>query len=441
MATSTFEKSSAFSGLFADLLPAFLLRKFLRLFAPAKRRPANLSAPELLRCLVFHFLLGAGKLSEHVKLLTGTKISDKALCDRRKNIPLPVFELILEAALKPKADPQKHPEAFWRGLRLCSLDGTKFSLSNTPAIQKNLKKAKARRGEAAFAQIGACVLLETGLHNPMGAQVGADGESEMALARPLVEKLPEQSLLLLDRYYGHGEMISLFREVHPEGSGRHFLMRVKGNLKARTVEVLPDGSALVEVKGPGRKWVVREVRGQATRGGRSAPVRLWSSLLDWREYPALELLRAYGRRWEQEGFYREMKVDWRKGGLLLSHTPLTAAQEVAAIALGSAILAEERLRAAEKGEKEVLRISFAKTLENVKALWRVIECGRGILSREQVGQLTQRVLKHIAECAVSPRRERSCPRKVRQPVSGWPRLLENSDENGPWEYSIIPAIS
>jgi hypothetical protein len=441
MAISIPQSSSVFSGLFDQLISPGKLRGHLNRFAPAKRRPPKIPTPSLFRCLVFHFLCGVGTLSEHMKLLTGKKISDKAIADRRKNIPLPVFELILEEALRPKADPKLHPEAFWKGLGLFSIDGTQFSVSNAPALQKNLKKARTRRGKAAFPKIGACALLESGLHNPVAAQVGADGESEMALARPLLEKLPQKSLCLLDRYYGCGEIISLFREVHAEDSGRHFLVRVKASLKARVLEALPDGSALVEIQCGGQKRVVREIKGQATRaGGKSAAVRLWTSLLDWEEYPALELLETYGKRWEQEGFYREWKADWRKGRLLLSHTPLTAAQEVAAMVLGCAILTEERMKAARKGEKPVLAISFAKTLENIKALWRVVELGRGILSREQIGKLTRRTLRHIGESAVWNKRQRSCARKVRQPVKGWPRLVENSYEKGPVTCEILPIM-
>jgi hypothetical protein len=34
-------------------------------------------------------------------------------------------------------------------------------------------------------------------------------------------------------------------------------------------------------------------------------------LLEWRRYPAGELLALYARRWEQELFYKELKVDMR----------------------------------------------------------------------------------------------------------------------------------
>jgi hypothetical protein len=44
----------------------------------------------------------------------------------------------LSAALKPKADPARHPDAFYQGLRLCGIDGSTFSVANTPQIKKRM---------------------------------------------------------------------------------------------------------------------------------------------------------------------------------------------------------------------------------------------------------------------------------------------------------------
>jgi hypothetical protein len=107
---------------------------------------------------------------------------------------------------------------------------------------------------------------------------------------------------------------------------RHFLVRVKKKLKRRFLEAYPDGSALVEITSGKDTRLVRELVGRVQRGGRGCgtTVRLWTSLLDWRRHPAAELLALYARRWEQEVFYKELKVDIRSTPYLQSHTPLTA---------------------------------------------------------------------------------------------------------------------
>jgi hypothetical protein len=384
--------------------------------------------------MVFHTVAEAGTLAQHVKQLTGKNITDGALAQRRALMPAAVFEELMGAALKPKADPIGHPDAFYHGLRLCGVDGSLFSVSNTPQVKKQMGKARSRRGRAAFPKVGAAVLVELGLHNPLAAALGAKGESEMTLARQVLSAQPARSLLLGDRYYG---VAAVLVDLSAEQE-RHFLVRVKTNLKRRFLESYPDGSALVEIGSGKNKRLVREILGKVQRTGRGAAttVLLWTSLLDWRQHPASELLALYGRRWEQEIFYKELKVDTRSTPRLQSHTPLTAIQEIATLILAYAVLVNYRVEAAAVGQVGVLRISFLKTLQVVQGLWQFLEVTSDMLTPAQVSLVVRRSLKRIADMAIPKRRARSCPRKLRQPVSSWPRLRKNTYGKGPVNYSI-----
>ena len=267
-----------FPSLFHGFLPRKLLHELFESLGPARRCPPKLSAPDLIGGLVFHFLAGPGKFSAHIKELTDIDISDAAPSERRSAVPFVVFEELMALALAPKATEDLHPEAFYQGLRLCGLDGSCLPISNTPQVKGQMTKAKSRRAKAAFAQIGVAVMVELGLRNPIAASIGTRNQSEMSLARPLVEKLPEKSLLIEDRYYGVPKELVRFREVHPEGD-RHFLARVRRNIRCRVLEVYPDGSALVEIHSEGGSLLVREVRGRVGRGKSPASeVRLWTSL-------------------------------------------------------------------------------------------------------------------------------------------------------------------
>ena len=432
--------SSTFKELFRTFLPAKIIRRWFDLLGPAKRRPPKISAQELIMGLVFHVLAGAGTLAEHVRQLTRKTITDGALSQRRTSLAWQIFETILEAALRPKAQEKKHPEAFYHGLRLCGLDGSCFSVANTPQVKKSMRKAATRRHKAAFAKVGVAVLVELGLHNPIAAAIGPSGESEMVLSRQLLDRLPDQSLLISDRYYGVPVLLIDFKEIHP--TGREFLVRAKSNLKRRVLETYPDGSALVEIRAGKKRLLVREIVGQVRRGkGSWSQVRLWTSLLDWKKHPAGELLALYARRWEQESFYRELKVDMRSAELVQSHTPLTAAQEIAALIMAYAILVEERIKAAKVGEVPVLRISFLKTLEAVRGLWHFLEVTEDLLDARAVRLAVRRTMRRIAEAAIPKRRQRSCPRALRQPVSSWPRLLKNRSVQGAPEYNLIPLTA
>jgi hypothetical protein len=426
--------AATFRALFRELFSPQSVYASLRACGVRRRRPPALSAFELIGSLVFHGVAGPGKLSQHVKQFCDQDITDGALSQRRALLPVRIFEGMMEAALQPKADAGKHPEAFYQGLRLCGLDGSTFSVTNTPQVKKRMKKARSRRGRAAFAKVGVAVMVELGLHNPLGAALGSEGESEMVLAKRVVASQPEQSLLISDRYYG---IAALLVDLPAEGQ-RHFLVRVKANLKRRLLEVLPDGSALVEIAAGQKKRQVREILGRVKRGQGVGftTVRLWTSLLDWKRYPAQELLAQYGRRWEQEIFYKELKVDMRSTPYLQSHTPLTAMQEIAALILAYAVLVDYRIEAAKVGEVGVLRISFLKTFELVQGLWQFLEVSADLLGPDKIRLVVRRTLRQIADAAIAKRRRRSCPRALRQPVSSWPRLRKNTYQNGPIEYSV-----
>lgn len=440
---NTSQDPSDFCAAFSALISNSRLGAILRQHGPAKRCPATVKANCVVRALVFHLLRGTGTLTENLQLLHQKSLSASSMSERRQNLPWKVFHTIMEGALGPKAREDKNPGAFYRGWRLVAIDGTQFSISNTPQILSSLSKAASRRMKAAFAKIGAAVLVELGIHNPLAAEIGQEGESEMVLAKRLLDRLPEKSLLIADRLYGVGAFLSVLVAAFAQNPCA-FLVRIRGNLKPRLVKKLADGSALVEIKAKkgSKPLLVREVLGRVRRPkGPWVDVRFWTNLLDHKNYPAKELLALYARRWEQELMYRQLKIDMRQSPLLGSHTVHTAAQEVAALVLAHALVAQTRIQAASETGDEVLRISFAKTLALVRSLWVTLAAGAGIISQKQAAALTQRVLDHLAETLLPPRRKRSCPRKVRQPVSSWPRLTENFYSVGETEHKLLKAYA
>ena len=95
-----------------------------------------------------------------------------------------------------------------------------------------------------------------------------------------------------------------------------------------------------------------------------------------------------------------------------------------------------RVAAAAVGEVGVLRISFMKTLQVVQGLWQFLTLAADLLTVAQLRLIVRRGLRRIAAMAVPKRRQRSCPRALRQPVSRWPRLRKNIYRKGALEYSL-----
>jgi hypothetical protein len=399
---------------------------------------------QLLQALTFHVMQGAGTLAEHFFELFQEPLANSSWSDRRIRLPWEVFADLMRRALRPIATRRQQRDAFWRGWRLTALDGTQYSVTNTPQIAATTTKAKSRRGRAAFAKISVNVLLELGLHNPLAAGIGRQGESEWALARQMLAHLPRRALLLGDRLYGVPAFI-IHAGAACQRVGSHFLFRIPRHLTAQVIRRLPDGSRRLRaaVREKGRPshieaWLdLREIRVQVGRQGfRPQALRLWTSLLNPRTAPALELAKLYAARWEHELYFREAKRVLRQTDVLQSHTVVTAAQEIAAIILATALLARERARAA-AGQVPALRVKFGVVLAIVRSQWFFLGPCEDLLTDSQKDQIVQRGQALMRRCVTTKRRARSNPRAVRQPVRKWPRLMQTHSVEGPWQFKIV----
>jgi hypothetical protein len=406
-------------------------------------RPAHqLSRGQLLVSILFHYTVTwAGSLAEHLFWLMGIAMSAGTLSERRQALPVSVFEDLLGRMLRPlKLD---SPQARYQRWRLVAVDGVSFSLPNTPAVQRQCRKGGNQKGKAAFAKLQGAALVELVMHNPLAARLGWKGESEWKLAQGLLDHLPPSCLLLADRLYGCGAfLLAAWQRLEPRGG--HFLVRVKQGLKAvRTIRRLADGSRIVEIQGldpqgTGRveRMQVREIQARIQRRGhRVVALRLWTSLLDAAQAPARELVRLYVSRWEQELYFRELKRELGVNDLLQSQTPETAAQEVAAMIIGSSLIAEERSQL-RPGEELSHRISFLKLWETLEPLWLTLLLGADILTETQKQQLSQRFHAVASRRLMQKKRIRSCPRAMRQPIQPWPRKRNQRSSTTPLTVRI-----
>ena len=414
--------------------------------SPRGRRAHRLSRGQLLLGILFHYTLGcAGTLAEHLFMWSGIQMAPSSLSQRRQALPMGVFEELLRRILRPLATVSA--AAFYQGLRLVAIDGVTYSVGNHRSVNRRLSKSKNQKGEGGFAKLRCSVLLELLHHNPLGARIGTEGQSEWSLSLGLLESLPQRCLLIADRLYGCGafivEALSFLRERQGD-----LLIRVKKSLKVlKTLQTLSDGSQLVEIKAfyPGdhhkvaRTAQVREIRATVRRPGcQAAELRFWTSLLDEKKYPAEELVRLYMTRWEQELYFRELKHELGTNNLLRSQTVETAAQEVAAMIIGSSIVAEERSKLP-TGEEPQQRVSFIKVWNLLEPIWLTLLLGGDILTDTQKQQLVDRFYQIASKLKMAKKRNRSCPRALRQPQQPWPRKTHQKEFNAPLTFRIIKA--
>lgn len=409
----------------------------------AGRRAHKLLRGQLLAAILFHYTVSwAGTLGEHLFCLFGIQMSESTLSERRQALPSEVFVELLRRVLRPLA--QAGPQAFFGRWRLVAIDGVSFSLANTEQVKARCKKGGNQKGRAAFAKMQCSALVELRLHNPLAACVGEQGQSEWKLALRLLAELPEPCLVIADRLYGCGAFLLPLVERLKALDGR-FLVRAKENLKVvRRRKRFKDGSQWVEIKAldPANHHrvigtvQVREIYATVQRPGhRPVRVRLWTNL-SCAEASAQELVGLYITRWEQELYFRELKWHLGVNDLLRSQTPETAAQEIAAMIIGSSLIAQERA-GLKPGEDLQHRVSFIKTWETLEPLWLALLLGDDILSENQKQQLCERFYNLAARRVMAKKRDRSCPRVLRQPVQPWPRKKDQPSFHGPLQVSIL----
>ena len=439
--------ATSFIESFHRLITKKKLESILKKYRSGRGAPANLAGSEVIMGLVYHFFSGAGTFAAHMHRLVEKKMSDSALTQRRKNLPFEIFNQVMKHALRPLAMEQEHPDCFYKGLRLVSVDGTQFSAPNTKDILERFKKSESRREEAAFAKIGVSVLLEIGTHHPIGAVIATDQEGEITLTRRLLNLLPKKSLLIADRLLGVGALVEEVMAACQSES--YFLIRARDNVKRKVIQVFADGSSLVEINLRDKEMpkkmrgslLVREIKGRVRRSHEDwSDITVWTNLHDTKLYTALEILRLYGKRWEQELYYKQLKIDLHGGELLQSGTAETALQEIAALILASAIIAQERLLLGASQDLSSIRISFAKVREHLDVIWFAIKSTTGIVSEEQQEAIVANILRIIRrEVIIPPRRSRSCARALRQPTKKWKRLFNPISNYSPLQLEIISA--
>ena len=134
-------------------------------------------------------------------------------------------------------------------------------------------------------------------------------------------------LLLADRAYDAAELLK-----EAAATGAHVLVRGSAARKPPVDEVLPDGSYLSRIDGLRVRIIEAALDVYGADGTRLGDgYRLITTLLDWRCYPAGELIRLYHERWEIEVAYLALRHTLLGGYVLRSRDRAGAEQELWAL--------------------------------------------------------------------------------------------------------------
>lgn len=161
-------------------------------------------------------------------MLSADALSESACAERRQRLPWKVFAELIRRLLARSPRPGVRRRVFGEDGD-CSRWMAR-SLTNTPQNLAALPKAKSRRGQAAFGKIVTGVLLEVGLHNPLAAAIGQQGQSEWTLAHSLLAaRCRWESACRVPAFLGTGATACFGTEENPRTPTRVRAYRIFGS--------------------------------------------------------------------------------------------------------------------------------------------------------------------------------------------------------------------
>jgi hypothetical protein len=324
--------------------------------------------------------------------LAGMTFTATAYCRARSRLPLSLFEQLL-ACVCEAMYPELQATNLWFGHRTWLVDGSNYSMSDTPALQAHFGQPSGHKPKCGFPQAHMLTLFHAGtglLQRVLASPVKTHDMRHAATMHPEMKK---NDVLVADRGFASfvhlallfmREMYGVFRchqrQIVDFRVGRRHSQKgkpLKGQPTSRYIKRLGYHDHIVEYVKPEAKpkWMdekqyaelpetllVRELRyNTPQRGYRTQVITLVTTLLDPVAYPFDELAKLYLSRWQVELNLRHMKTTM---GMEVLHCKSVngVLKEMYMFALAYNLIRLVMLRAAHAQRVPLDRISFVDAL-------------------------------------------------------------------------------
>jgi hypothetical protein len=326
--------------------------------------------------------------------LAGVSFSAGAYCAARSRLPLALFEKLLQRVCDAL-----HSEiqdcARWYGHRTWSLDGSSFSMPDTPELQAHFGQPSNQAEGCGFPVAHMLALFHAGTGLLLQILASPMRTHDLRHAAVMHPELAEGDILLADRGFASFAHLALLflRKLHAVFRchqkqivnfrvGRKHTSKGKprkGMPRSRYIKRLGRRDQLVEYAKPRLKdkpkWMdeatfatlpetllVRELRFDTPqRGHRTKVITLVTTLLDPELYPAAHLAELYLSRWQIEVNFRHLKTTM---GMEVLHCQTVAGvlKELYMFALAYNLVRLVMLEASRRQKVRLDRISFIDAL-------------------------------------------------------------------------------
>ncbi len=362
---------------------------------------------------------------------SGVSTAPSALVQARQRVGAEPIEYLFRRTAEVWGDCGESEK--WRGLSVYGIDGSHLAVSDSEENSQHFGRHRSGKNatESAYPMVRVVVLLNLVNRVLASASFGPYQTGELSLAKTLLDEVPEDSIVVLDRLYsGSPQLLPVLK-----GRNRHFLVKLKKSQRPRLLEVLGPGDQLVEIA------TSDEARRTspdfpATYRARAITYRtkkneyvLLTSLLDAEKYPASEVIALYRDRWECELAYGEIKTDLlEQQASLRSRTVVGVEQELWGVLLAYNLVRREMAQFAAQADVPVTRVSFSGALWQIRDEW--LWCA--VASPGAIPRHLRNLREDLKRFILPPRRKRrSYPRVVKRKDSPYPRKRSKSLRNPP----------
>jgi hypothetical protein len=346
--------------------------------------------------IFFVQVLHGNTACEHLTHLTGLSFTAAAYCKARMRVSLEALHLLLERCVEGLQQ-ETFGAARWLGHRVFHVDGSSFSMPDTPQLQAYFGQPGQQQPGCGFPTAHWLVLLHAGTGLITKMLTAPLRTHDMAGVARLHPELYAGDILVADRGFCSYAHLALLGQ-----RGVHALLRIHqrtivdftpgrahvhpcvgknanklGKPRSRWIEPLGKDDQIVEwFKSPNRpQWmsegqyaalpdaiVVRELRYRIhEKGFRPREITLVTTLVDGERYTLRDLAKLYQQRWETETNFAHLKTTM-KMDVLKCKTVDGVLRELQVFALIYNMVRQVMLAAACRQGVDVRRISFIDAL-------------------------------------------------------------------------------
>ncbi|HET8807195.1 MAG TPA: IS4 family transposase [Methylophaga sp.] len=215
---------------------------------------------------------------------------------------------------------ERYPDDTWQGLQVFAIDGALFRTADTPELRDHFGSGNTGSDrQTPYPLCRVVTVMNVHSHVLLDAQINSYRTNEMKLASDMLDKLPDNSITLLDKGFFSA---ALLHQIHDKGHQRHWLLPMRKSCKYEVVADYGDGDQLIEMHtSPAArkqhpelpdKWQARAVTYQL---GQDSKTVLTSLPAD--HFEAKTVAALYHQRWQIELGFRDIKSSMQHNALTL----------------------------------------------------------------------------------------------------------------------------